>query len=359
MVCAGFMHLQFPEVDTDTVFNKEGTAAGEYFEKKLLGEEIPVIANNGVHIDDDMKFYIDPIVQDVMSRNAVDSAILCEVKINWQTQVGVWIKGRPDVSFVDHEGTLCVEDLKYGFGIVEVEENWQLIGYAIGEVIRRGRAFDKISLTIHQPRAHHEDGSSRTWVITYQQLCDYKKQIEDRMNEIVNGNKELTTSKHCKYCPGAAEACPAFNRLFHRALEVSTDFHQDSINNDELSKQLDHIKRAEEVLKIKQDSLVELATMRIKQGGIIPGYVQTQRFSNRKWKSGVTPEAIKLMTGKDITERTIMTPGKAQKAGVHKDLINQLAEKHFIGVKLEKKSAKELADNVFGKEEPKMEVVNV
>jgi hypothetical protein len=349
MVCAGYVFLDLPRSGTNEAA-EQGTAAGEYLERLLLNKPIGTVASNGYYFEDDMKFYTTPIYEDMKERAA--SEILCEQKIDWQTKSGIWIKGQYDAAFVDTNGRLCIEDLKYGWGIVEVEENWQLLGYAIGEVIRRGQAFNEISLKIHQPRAHHEDGSSREWLLTYSELLSYKEKIETRMQEIADGRKDLQTSSKCKYCMGAAEACPAFNRLFHRSLEVSTEFFQDSINDDELSRQLDQIKRAEEAIKIKKDSLTELGVLRIKKGGIIPGYVQTDKFSNRAWKKGISPDAIKMMTGKDVVEKNFMTPAKAEKLGVSKELVKQLTEKRLVGVKLEKKDNKIIGNNIFGTNNP-------
>jgi hypothetical protein len=349
MVCAGYMHLELEELPGGDAA-KEGTAAGEYLESLLTSKAITNVASNGVYFDDDIKFYMKNIAQDVVDR--ASEQVLCETRIDWQTRSGIWIKGQYDIAFVDNNGRLCIEDLKYGWGIVEVKENWQLLSYAIGEVIRRGKAFDEISLKIHQPRPHHEDGNTREWILTYSQLLEYKEKIELRMIELANGLKTLTTSNHCKYCPGAAEACPAFSRLFYRALEVSTEFHQDSLTDKEVADQLDQINRAVEVLKIKQDSLVELGVSRIKKGAIIPGYVQVDKFSNRQWKKGISPEALKLMTGYDVVETSFMSPAKAEKIGISKDLVKQLTEVKLTGVKLEKKNGSDLGNKIFGTTNP-------
>jgi len=161
MVCPGYAFLELPKSPGNEAA-KEGTAAGEYLERLLTDLPVGEVASNGVYFDDDMKFYLTPIYEDIMVRSAKrPEKVLCEERIDWQTRSGIWIRGQYDASFIDDEGNLCVEDLKYGWGIVEVRENWQLLGYAIGEVIRRGQAFDKISLKIHQPRPHHEDGETR------------------------------------------------------------------------------------------------------------------------------------------------------------------------------------------------------
>lgn len=349
MVCAGYMHLEAEELEAGFPA-QEGTAFGEYCQFRLEGRPVGVKASNGVYFDADMKFYAEPLCQDMINR--ARTPVTCETRIDWQTMSGFIIRGQPDATFIDERNYLCIEDFKYGWGIVEVKENWQLLGYAIGEVIRRNQAFTHISLKIHQPRPHHEDGSSREWVITYQELLQYKERIESRMMELANGRKDFQTSEKCKYCKGVAEACPAFSKLFYRALEVSHEFTQDSLTNEEIALQLDHIKRAEEVLKIKQDSLVELGNTRIKQGGIIPGYVTVNKVGHRTWKQGVTPASIKVMTGKNIIEEVVMSPAKAEKLGVSKKLLDQLCHTPFTGVRLEKKNSSDIGNKIFGTQNP-------
>lgn len=349
MVCAGFAFLEVENTPAGEPA-KEGTACGEWLEGLLTDKPLGAVASNGVYFNEDMKFYTGLIAEDMKSR--ARTPILCETRIDWQTRSGIWIRGQYDAAFVDDRGYLCIEDLKYGWGIIEVKENWQLIGYAIGEVIRRGQSFTHISLKIHQPRPHHEDGPKREWLITYSQLLEYKEKIENRMQELVNGRRDFQTSDKCKYCKGAAEACPAFNRLFYRALEVSTEFVQDSLTNEEISRQLDQIKRAEEVIKIKRDSLVELGVSRIKKGGIIPGYVQVQSFGHRAWKPGVSPEAIKAMTGKDVIEKSFMSPAKAEKLGIPKNFLATLTVIPTTGTKLEKKDSSDIGNKIFGNNNP-------
>lgn len=350
MACAGFTSFRDLPRSESSPAAEEGTACGELLERRLLGHEIPRQARNGVYFDDDMHFYTTPIVEEINARR--NSDVLCEQPIDWRTRSGVWIRGKYDLSFVAN-GALYIDDLKYGWGIVEAKKNWQLLGYAIGEVIRRGTAFEKIILRIHQPRPHHEDGSTREWVLTYGELLDYKEQIEQRMEQIVAGQNQLQTGAQCRYCPAAGEACPAFNRLFYRGLEVSTEFTQDQIDEGELSRQLDQVTRAMEVLKIKQDSLNELAVNRLKQGKIIPGYLTESRYGDRQWKSGISPQVIEVLTGKKIVEQVMLSPAKAEKAGVPKDFVNKLVDRRFLGQRIVKKDATDLGNKIFGNEKPK------
>lgn len=351
MACAGFLSFEnLPEQESGPAA-EEGTAAGELLERMLLGKDIPAQARNGVYFNDEMRFHLLPIVEEINANRS--SEVLCEQRIDWQSRSGVRIRGSYDISYI-RNGHLYIDDLKYGWGIVEVKDNWQLLGYAIGEVIRRQTLFDKIVLRIHQPRPHHEDGSTREWVLTYAELLAYKERIDARFDSIVAGYNKLETGKQCRYCAASAEACPAFNRLFYRAIEVSTEFVQDKIDEAELSRQLDQAARAAEVLKIKFDSLSQLATSRIKGGKIIPGYISEPSYGDRKWKEGISPEVVKVLTGKDITKTQMLSPAQAEKVGVPKEFVNSLVDRHFIGQKIIKKDSSSVANKIFGTEAPKL-----
>src|SRR5690606_11190876 len=118
---------------------QEGTACGELLERLLTrpNDPIPAQARNGWYFDSDMRFHIDPIIEEINSNR--QSEVLCEQRIDWRTRSGILIRGSYDISFVRNDA-LYIDDLKYGWGIVEVKPNWQLLAYAIGEVMRRGVA---------------------------------------------------------------------------------------------------------------------------------------------------------------------------------------------------------------------------
>jgi len=350
MNCAGFLFFEnLPEQVTNSAA-MEGTACGEllahYLTKPSL--DVPTHATNGIAFDDDMKFHAGEVAEEI--RNNANGEILCETRIDWETKSGILIKGSYDISYVGKDNKLYIDDLKYGWNLVEVKDNWQLLGYAIGEVIRRQIAFDRIVLRIHQPRPHHEDGPTREWELTYVQLLEYKEKIEARMGQIAGGFAQLSTGKQCKYCPAAPAACTAFNKAVFQGIDHVVDhFQQDDISEKEVSFQLDLLTRVTEVLKIKTDSLNQLAVDRIKRGGIIPNYMTEERLSDRKWKKEVSPLVIQTLTGIDIIEKSMMSPAKAEKLGVPKDLVKTYVDRHFIGQKLVRKDVNALGEKIFGK----------
>lgn len=348
MGCLGSLFFNLPP-EEDKPAAMEGTAAGELLRAMLETGNLdhPMSqASNKVTIDSDMRFYVRPIAEEILSR--ADSEIRCEQRIDWMTRAKIVVRGSYDVSYVMGE-RLVIDDLKYGWKIVEVFENWQLLGYAIGEVMRRQQWFKEIVVRIHQPRPHHEDGPVREWIIPYEELLKYKEMIERRMDQLVEGDKTLQTGAHCKYCPAAGEACPAFNKSFFAGIEYAHEFLQDEISDSELSRQLDLINRVDEIVKIKKDSIKQLAVDRIRAGKVIPNYTTEQSLSDRKWKAKVNPEIIKALTGKDIIETVMLSPAKAEKAGIPKDLIDKLVDRHSLGQKLVRKDGGQVGEKIFGK----------
>ncbi|MFM6929438.1 MAG: DUF2800 domain-containing protein [Bdellovibrio sp.] len=348
MTCPGSLFFENLPPEEDSAPAKEGTAAGRYLQHLLEGTEPGTHCENGVMFDEDMKFYVTPIAEDIMAEqyHQPDPTVLCEQRIDWPSRSGIMIRGQYDISFV-RNGKLHIEDLKYGWGIVDVKENWQLLGYAIGEVIRRQQVFSSIVFKIHQPRPHHEDGPTRTWEISYDELLQYKEKIEDRMLDISHGYRQLVTSAKCLYCP-AVNFCPAFNRAFYNTVDYSmSHFQQDDIKDEVVANQLQLIERMEEIVKIKKRSLEQLAVYRINQGGIIPGYILDKSFGDRKWKPGISPKAIETLTGKKIVKEEMMSPAQAEKLGVPKELVATLVDRHFVGMKVKKGDAGKMADKIF------------
>lgn len=353
MACPGYLNFDLPKSPTNSAA-EEGTAAGELLALKLLQRPVGVQASNGIRFDEDMFFYTQPVVEEIMTTE-LQSPVTCENRVDWQTRSGIWIRGSYDISYMK-KNWLYIDDLKYGWGIVEPKENWQLLAYAIGRFIQMGMPqIEGVVLRIHQPRPHHEEGTTREWRLTTAQLYQYKEMIELRMLEIAQGQRPLVTGSQCKYCPAAGAACPAFNRASFSTLDVVfSDSKQDDISESEIALQMDIFARGAEILKIKMDSLKELAISRIRNAKLIPGYDTEKSYGDRKWKGNISPEVIKTLTGVDIVERSMLSPAKAEKAGVPKDLVKTFVDRAYLGEKLIKKDSGKDADKIFGKEAPRV-----
>jgi hypothetical protein len=353
MQCPGFVFMKDLPPDEETAEAKEGTACGELLahmlRQRTTTPQVPTHASNGVFFDNDMYFYARITAERILAEAVGE--ILCEQRIDWMTPSGILIRGSYDVVFMDAQGRLHIEDLKYGWVHVEVKPNWQLLGYAIGEYFRRislGQHVQTFVLRIHQPRPLHEEGPIRTWELDLAELTQYHSQIVQRMQEIADGNSGLQTGKSCKYCP-AAGSCAAINKAVYTGIDLAMGKAvQDHLTNQQLADQMLLIERAMSLLDIRKDSLEELVVNRIRGGQVIPGLTIEESWGHRKWKNNVSAEALESMTGKKLTESILITPAKAEKLGIHESFISQLTERYRIGNKVKRKDNNAMADQIFG-----------
>lgn len=350
MQCLGSLSLENLLVQEAGQPAKDGTACGELLSEMIRQctpkPKIGATASNGTFLDQDMWYHAQDTYNTILQR-AQGNRIETEERIDWVAVPDkLKIRGQFDISFAVGD-TLHIEDLKYGYGIVDVKENWQLLGYAIGQTIRLAQLHlytpKYINLTIHQPRPYHEDGRVRSWIITYEELVNYCNQIAARMINLITGDRTLSTSKACKYCEGAS-VCPALNRSANKAMDtVLGEWNEKVLTNAEVAEQYELLQRAHELLELRMKSVEQLAISRIQSNQIIPGYAFEMAFGDRKWKSNVTAESIHALTGVQILKTEIMSPNQAEKAGVSKKLTTHLTEKPSKGVKLVKKNVEEAA----------------
>ena len=355
MQCLGYLSLENLVNEEAGQPAKDGTAVGELLSEMIRqrtdSPKIGTTASNGTFLDQYMWFYARDTYNTILQR-AQGNLIETEERIDWMTPAGIKIRGQFDISFVVGN-TLYIEDLKYGFGIVDVKDNWQLIGYAIGQAQRlqnmHGYLPEFVSLTIHQPRPYHEDGRVRTFWFPVSELINYYNQICERMQAYVSGARTLETGKACKYS-NAGSTCPALNRSANKAMDtVLTEWNEKPLTNEEVAEQYELLQRAHELLELRLKSVEQLAISRIQANQIVPGYAFEMSYGDRKWKSNVTPESIQALTGVNVIKTEMLSPNQAEKAGVNKKLTAALTEKPAKGVKLVKKDIAAEAMNILPK----------
>lgn len=357
MECIGFLFMENLEEPEAGQPAKDGTATGELLTAMIKQQtDKPVFgayASNGTFLDNDMRFYARDTYNAILE-SARGCPIESEERIDWKTRSGITIRGQFDISYTVHR-RLHVEDLKYGWKIVEVEKNWQLIGYGIGQYFRLQQKYgytpDEFVFKIHQPRPYHPKGRVREWIISTQELFElYYQQIDEMTMKYMQGVRDLKTGEHCRYCPAAASGCPAFNKAFYNAVDVvMNEWQQDILSNAEISKQLALIEKVQDIMKIKADSLEQLAIMRLQNNQAIPGYAFETELGDRKWKDGTTAETIKILTGFDATKLDMLSPNQAEKAGLNRKFVAQLTERASKGRSLVKKDIVEEAKLILPK----------
>lgn len=341
MICTGSAKYTLPEEETEAA--KEGTAAHDNLEHYFKTSTHLSVAKNGVTIDDDMKFYTEKYASKI-PENAV-----AEVQVEYNPAGNVYVVGHVDYHWFEDNGeTLVVMDYKYGHRIVDVVENWQLMGYAIGLILKYQKNFSKIKLMICQPRPHHIDGFVRSIDVTTGDLERRYMQLADRIEKFLV-QPMLQTSDKCRYCPAAKEACPAFNGAFYNVIDfLHSHVLNDSISNENLSQMIKTYDRVKDIMKIKGEAIDDLAKDRLQKGEVVPGYVINKTFGNRKWKADIKPETFKAMTGMEMTKQVVKSPAEIEKEKLDEDIVEMLTEREFKGFKVQAVDTSALGDKIFG-----------
>lgn len=337
------MGATLPPVDAADANKDEGNAVhwlaaqihnGKFTAETIVGQQSP----EGIFITSEM---VDN-VEDYLT--AIAGGV---VEIDTSHSGNGWhVGGRADAAvYYPARQHLTIGELKYGWRIVEPEMNWTLISHVAGFIANNpDKPVQTIDLTVFQPRPHHFEGPVRTWPISISKFAE----LYNRMAATLQSPDDLlhTGEIQCHYCPALA-TCPAARAAQFNAIEASGKAFSDQIDNDNLSFQLDHLKRASAVLKDLEKAYGELALYRVKQGQIVPNYSTEAELTNRNWKENLTPEFVQILTGKDLSKKQLITPAQAEKAGVSKEVVAALCGRHNKGVKLVRVDADAKAKKAF------------
>jgi hypothetical protein len=343
MACNGsrLMGGANPPVDSDNVVRDEGNAAdwlvqqiynGHFTAEELIDRKAP----NGIYITAEMVEFLEPYIH----RPGVIELDTSHAGANWQ------VNGRADrVNYIRETATLKVDDLKYGWSIVEPEENWTLISHVMGFMAQNpSYPVERAELTIFQPRPHHPDGPVRTWHIDRARIAELYAQMNATLS---NPTDILNTSPNCYRCPALA-ICPAARKAQMNGIEASENAFVDNIDNDNLSFQLDHVARAMKLLKQMHDAYSELALYRLKAGQVVRNYSVENELANRSWLDHVTPEFMQMITGKDISQKQLISPAQAEKMGITPEVVSAMTTRKQKGFKLARVDADKKAKKLFG-----------
>jgi len=164
-------------LSNETEAAEEGTACHWLAGDLLLisyveGKKTPVkedivgtLSPNDILITEEMWQASLDYVTDIISNVCSISDIKVEEKVNLD-HIYPGMSGTPDAYYFDiRTNTLTVWDLKYGFGIVDVFENKQLMIYASGIIKKLNLKNINVVLKIVQPRAFHSEGTIRSWEV--------------------------------------------------------------------------------------------------------------------------------------------------------------------------------------------------
>jgi len=311
-------------------------------------EMVDRMVPNGVYITPEMAEYIDPFVQEILADQRQGCQVGVEINMDFDLSASTRILCRPDATVWNPiTGTLKIPDLKYGFRIVEPDDNWTLIAYAMTWIINHQIVPTRIEFVIFQPRPHHEFGKRRSVTMGYDLLLLRYAKMQKRLAALDN---QLHTGEHCYKCPALVPCRAARNAMLNGIDMSSTVFH-DKYSTDDLGNELLIARRAEKALKDRISAMEELMMYRIgDQSEISQDWsIERDNFGHRKFLPHVTANVVKAITGIDITKPEMLTPAQAIKKGVPESVIDAFTSRPKLPPKLVNKSATKRAEKLFGK----------
>lgn len=233
---------------------------------------------SGIH--EDVKPYVDYVKEQYKAAKVIDkhARILIEEKLD----LTEWIEegfGTSDCIIVGNAG-IEVIDLKFGKGKqIYAQENSQLMTYGRGavKVAERTTTFNKVTLTIVQPRLEHIS----TWSLSTKELRDWAENVlKPKAVEAFRGDGAQCAGDWCQFC----KARPRCRALHDLALEQARrDFDEILdpmlINDDELFLLY---RKADFITKFLADVKASVLKEAV-NGKQWPGHKLVEGKSNRQW----------------------------------------------------------------------------
>ena len=239
--------------------------------------------------------------------------------------------GTMDTAWFDHKTSILhIFDLKFGWGIVEVFRNFQMILYALGMV--DNIQFDKVHFHIVQPRPYHPEGTHRIWEVTREELLDFIPQLQKAAFEALGLDPQAVTGSHCRYC-SALYACPSAEKAALYAIDVTGGSDAPTPNPAQIGYRLTVLRRAAEAINHLL-SATEQAALSL---GSIPGWETVFAAGRKNWDTSRSDE-IRLMADMyKVTvdkEPALITPTQAVKAGLPVEIVDMYSRKSTGKAKL-------------------------
>lgn len=335
MVCGGSVALSAASPDYHDALEdfaaEEGTAAHWVFEQMHRGHKVSAgdMSPNRVIVTGEMIECAEELCSIVPQHAPVEQHVDL-------THVGLSQGGTRDAGW-HADGVAHVLDYKFGHKYVEEFENWQLLLYA-ADINFDYLGIHTLALHIFQPRCYFAE-PHRVWTLTVEEYrTKYLPRFQAQVAKINAGIAPLVAEPSvCHLCPAAA-SCRALADAAYSAMDMTYQNSSPSLMSDTaLSKELDALKRAGELLEARQVALEEQANHIIRGGGRVPGWERVQSQGRLAWTVPVeTVEQFGAAFGVKTVEPKPITPTQALKAGLPQAVVDSAAARPPGKMKLTK-----------------------
>lgn len=231
---------------------------------------------------------------------------------------------------------MFVIDFKYGSGLaVEVDDNSQLLAYAIGAAKLYEGKVDSLTLIIIQPRAFHTKGPIRQQEYDVIDLLIFEEFLRQAALKTDDPNAEVEVGHHCRFCL-VAHCCDDLRA--HVLRIVMARFKQKPTESalprpeDMTPDQLGRVVRECQIIEAWVRRVLEYAHAEAMEGRVPTGCKVVEKRAYRKWKDKDAVETAldlydvpedEYMT--EPEEPTLRTPAQLEKV-LGKKLFNEITK---------------------------------
>lgn len=297
------------------VLRGDASSAEDY-----LGETAP----NGWPVTPDMVAHVQGYIDYCRSRGKV---VRAQVPVNIPQ---LYIRGIVDSQIITDSSTLEIIDLKYGWRLVDVMWNPQLLGGAIG--LFDPEKHDNVRLTIYQPRPGHPDGKARSWEMDEQELTDAYRWLAGKAALALSPNAQGTPGgAYCRDCDGRGR-CEALAQASYAAFDWVRGSAITAMNARQLGDEMTFLDEAFSLIKARHSGVMAEVEGRMKRGEYIPGHAWDIRLGDREFD--VPMDEVEARTGIKPFKLTPMSPAELERAGADPDVVAELTTRRYAGRKL-------------------------
>lgn len=347
MTCNGSFRAQqaYPPLNVEPSQSRlEGRAAHEVAQKLFKNEPfsglVGSLSKDGIIITDELfdaaREYFNEVWGYCNTHGRVHDLHVEEVCPvpgygDWYCIPDAWV-------YVPEVKVLRVWDAKFGHRIVDPFENWQLLieAFSICEQFQSPPGI--IELVIVQPRGFSSEGTVRKWVLTYDELCAYRQQVNETMPRVLDATPMCTSGPHCLDCSARAH-CDTLKQQSYAGVDYVQSLQTHNLSGHALGVELRLLQRAQEMIKMRLSGLEEQALHEIKQGQHVTFYSAKTTYGRKRWKKDVPVDQVIMMgdlLGQNLRKpQELDTPAQCVKKGIDPSVIEQYAETPITGVKLE------------------------
>lgn len=344
--CEGSVALEaaYPETEEDESA-AEGTAAHHAGAEILLGREPGTVAPNGVVLTDEMLDGAQMWVDDVRSIGAPASELQVEQRV-YMPRIHEQAYGTPDTwLFVPSTGTVYVWDFKFGHGVVEHFENWQLIAYVCGILDLLGidgRSDEHIwcDLRVVQPRAYHREGRVRSWRVRASDLRGYFNRLNLAAHAAMRPGAATRTGSYCLHCNAAAN-CGTLRKAVTHAADWLGGSSPEELPARAAGEEMELLEHLATLVKARRTARTADLSARLRRGEGVTGWCLENTTGAKAWKPEDKDKVIALgpLLGLDLAkEPAPITPTQAlalaKKSGVDASVISDYVYNPSTGQKL-------------------------